>query len=206
MNKLHYYNLSIAELNNIKSLPTKPRLLLHACCAPCSCFPLTFLHDYFDITIIYNNSNIYPKSEYDIRLNELKKYLHDYYPDIKLVEIAYNYDEYIKDLIPFKDNPEGTTRCFLCYAKRLEEGYRYASEHNFDYFTTVMSVSKQKNSIKLNEIGQSLAKKYPTVKYFYSDFKKKDGTLKGSRIASSLNMYRQQYCGCEYSIRNREDN
>ncbi|MCI5773665.1 MAG: epoxyqueuosine reductase QueH [Erysipelotrichaceae bacterium] len=205
MNKLHYYQLSLEEIAKIKALPYKPKLLLHACCAPCSCFPLTFLHEHFQITIYYNNSNIYPQTEYQIRLEELKKYLHDYYPDIAIIVPTYDHDNYIKDLAPFAHLPEGQQRCFLCYTKRMDEAYAYASQHGFAYFTTVMSVSRQKNSLKLNEIGEALSKKYPNVKYFYSDFKKKDGFLIGNNMAKALNMYRQKYCGCEYSMPKEEN-
>ena len=204
MNKLYYYNLSIEEIKKIQDAKIKPKLLLHACCAPCSCFPLMFLSKYFDITIYYNNSNIYPKEEYEIRLNELKSFIQKYYPNVDIIIPKYDYDNYIKDLIPYKDLPELSTRCFICYAKRMDEAYRFANENHYDYFCTVMTISRQKDSIKLNEIGQALSHKYPNTKYFYSYFKKKDGALLGNNIAKSLNMYRQQYCGCEFSIHNKE--
>ena len=113
MNKLYYYNLSIEEIKKIQDAKIKPKLLLHACCAPCSCFPLMFLSKYFDITIYYNNSNIYPKEEYEIRLNELKSFIQKYYPNIDIIIPNYDYDNYIKDLIPYKDLPELSTRCFI---------------------------------------------------------------------------------------------
>ncbi len=206
MNKLHYYLLAQEELSKIKDLLYKPTILLHACCAPCSIFPLLYLHEYFNITIYYNNSNIYPETEYNIRLNELKQFLNEHYPDINIIVPKYDYETYMQDLRPFADQKEGQQRCFLCYTKRMDEAYNYAQEHNFDYFTTVMTISRQKNSLKLNEIGQALSKKYPKVKYFYSDFKKKDGFLIGSKIAKELNMYRQKYCGCEYSLPKEENN
>ena len=99
--------------------------------------------------------------------------------------------------------PEGKERCFACYAKRMDEGFKYAAENNFDYYTTVMSISRQKNSQKLNVIGSTLEKKYNKVKYFYSDFKKKDGNLKSNQIAKENDMYRQDYCGCIYSYNSR---
>lgn len=205
MNKLHYYLLSQEEISKIKALPYKPKLLLHACCAPCSCFPLSFLHEHFQITIYYNNSNIYPQKEYQIRLDELKKYLNDYYPNIDIITPEYDHENYMENLRPYKDMREGQQRCFLCYAKRMDEAYAFAQAHGYDYFTTVMTVSRQKNSLKINEIGQALSQKYPNVKYFYSDFKKKDGFLLGNNMAKALNMYRQKYCGCEYSMP-KEDN
>lgn len=205
MNKINYYQKSLEELERIKKLDYKPSILIHSCCGPCSTFPLTFLHKYFDITIYYNNSNIYPSSEYDKRLNELKGFIKNKYPDIKLVVPPYKNDEYNKFLDNFGDMPEGRERCFACYTKRMNEGFIYASENNFNYYTTVMSISRQKNSQKLNEIGSILENKYKTVKYFYSDFKKKDGNLVGNKIARENDMYRQEYCGCIYSFKNHKN-
>lgn len=200
MNKINYYKKSIEE---IKKLDYKPSLLLHSCCGPCVTYPLTFLYEHFDITIFYNNSNIYPESEYNLRLNELKEFVKNNYPDIKIIIPPYNNEEYNKFLKSFKEMPEGQERCFACYAKRMDEGFLYASENNFEYYTTTMTVSRQKNSQKLNKIGSLLEKKYKNVKYFYSDFKKKDGILIGSRIAKENNMYRQDYCGCIYSFNDK---
>ena len=177
--KINYYDKSMQILDNLGDLQQKPRLLLHACCGPCSCFPLTFLCPHFDVTIYFNNSNIYPSEEYYRRLNELKKLLisfkKDYGYDVKIIETKYDNDSYNKVLEPFKDQPEGQNRCFICYEKRMDEAYKFANENSFDFFTTVMSISRQKNSQKLNEIGAKLEQKYPNTKYFYSDFKKKNG-------------------------------
>lgn len=156
---------------------------------------------------MYNNSNIYPEKEYIRRLDELKKYVdfinNKYNVQIKLIETPYNNLEYNKILEPFKDQKEGMDRCKLCYKTRMNEAYKYASENNFDYFTTVMTISRQKNSIVLNNIGIELSKLYPTTKYFISDFKKNKGIDKGLEIAKEHNMYRQDYCGCIYSYQNK---
>lgn len=204
MNKVNYYQKSLEEIEKIKKLDYKPSILVHSCCGPCSTYPLSFLNEYFNITIYYNNSNIYPESEYNTRLNELKEFIKNKYPNIKLIVPPYENSEYNKFLGSFEDMPEGKERCFACYTKRMNEGFLYASENNFDYYTTVMSISRQKNSQKLNEIGSILENKYKTVKYFYSDFKKKDGTLIGNNIAKENNMYRQEYCGCIYSFKNHK--
>ena len=156
---------------------------------------------------MYNNSNIYPEKEYIRRLDELKKYVdfinNKYNVHIKLIETPYNNLEYNKILEPFKDQKEGMDRCKLCYKTRMNEAYKYASENNFDYFTTVMTISRQKNSIVLNNIGIELSKLYPNTKYFISDFKKNKGIDKGLEIAKEHNMYRQDYCGCIYSYQNK---
>lgn len=202
-NKINYYNKSLQIIENIRDLPKKPKLLLHACCGPCSCFPLTFLCPIFDVTIYFNNSNIYPESEYRRRLEELKKllgyYKRDFGFDVKIIETKYDNDSFNIDLEPYKDLPEGLERCFICFEKRMDDAFKYADEHGYDYFTTVMTISRQKNSQKLNEIGEKLSSKYKNTKYFYSDFKKKDGALLGIQLKNKYDLYQQLYCGCKYT-------
>lgn len=203
MNKINYYDKSIEEIEKIKKLDYKPSILIHACCAPCSAFPLQFLTQYFKVTIYYNNSNIYPTSEFNQRLNELKEFLISDYPEVNIIIPPYENEKYNKMLNAFGEMPEGRERCFACYSYRMNEGYKFASENNFDYFTTIMTISRHKNSQKLNEIGNHLEKKYSNTKYFYSDFKKKQGLEKGNQIAREHNMYRQDYCGCIYSYNDK---
>lgn len=202
-NKINYYTKSLQIIENIRDLPQKPKLLLHACCGPCSCFPLTFLCPIFDVTIYFNNSNIYPESEYRRRLEELKKllgyYKRDFGFDVKIIETKYDNDSFNIDLEPYKDLPEGLERCFICFEKRMDGAFKYADEHGYDYFTTVMTISRQKNSQKLNEIGEKLSSKYKNTKYFYSDFKKKDGALLGIQLKNKYDLYQQLYCGCKYT-------
>lgn len=202
-NNINYYKISLQNLEEIKKSNKKPRLLLHSCCGPCATLPLTFLCPFFDVTIFFNNSNIYPSEEYYRRLNELKKlleyYKRDYGFEIGLIETKYDNDTYNIDLEPYKDMPEGTTRCFICYEKRLNEGFKFANENGFEYFTTVMSVSRQKNSQVLNQIGLRLQEKYPNTKYFVSDFKKNHGLEIGTELRKKYNLYQQLYCGCKYT-------
>ena len=201
--KINYYKKSNQILDNLKGLPTKPKLLLHACCGPCSTFPLTYLCPNFEVTIFFNNSNIYPENEYVRRLEELKKFLgyfkRDYGYEVKLIITKYDNEKYNVDLEPYKDLPEGDTRCFICYEKRMNEAYEYASKNGFDYFTTVMTISRQKNSQILNAIGEKLSKKYPNVKYFYSDFKKNKGIDMAREMRIKYDLYQQLYCGCKYT-------
>lgn len=207
-NKKNYYLESLKEIDEIKKTYTdhKPSLLLHACCAVCAGWPLEFLSEIFDITIYYNNSNIYPESEYNRRKDELIRLVHEVYGnDIKLIIPPYDNVAYTKKLEPRKDDPEGWKRCFLCYTIRMDEAYQYAEDHHFDFFTTVMTISRQKDSQKLNEIGKELSSKYPTVKYFYSDFKKKNGQVRRDEIVKEHNLYAQDYCGCVYSYTERQN-
>ena len=150
-----------------------PTLLLHSCCAPCSSYVLEYLSQYFNITVFYYNPNIYPSDEYYKRVKEQKEFIGKFKVKnpVKFIEEKYDTDRFYNMAKGHEQDKEGTERCFLCYRLRLEETIKIAKENNFDYFTTVMSVSRQKNSQKLNEIGEKLSQKYPNTKYFYSDFK-----------------------------------
>lgn len=201
-NKTDYYQLSREILKEVDLLDKKPTLLLHACCGPCSTFPLLDLCPHFNVTIYYNNSNIYPSSEYVRRLEELKKFLiyfeNDYHYHVNLIVPSYDNETYNKSLEVYKDFPEGSIRCFACYEKRMDEAYLFANDNKYDYFTTVMSISRQKNSQIINLIGEKLSKKYIT-KYFFSDFKKKKGQDYAREMRLKYNLYQQLYCGCKYS-------
>ena len=205
--KTNYYLLSIKELEQIqKDYPAKPRLLLHACCAVCASYPLEFLAQHFQLTVYYNNSNIWPKAEYDRRLAELQRYLAETDPSIELITTPYRHEAYMAPLEPMKDDPEGFGRCFYCYAVRMNEAYAYAEAHGYDFFTTVMSISRQKDSQKMNEIGKSLSRLHPSVRYFFSDFKKGGGQVRKDELSALHHLYRQDYCGCEYSWKNTHPN
>jgi len=115
----------------------------------------------------------------------------------------YNNNDFEEAIKGLKDEPEGGSRCFKCYRLRLEQACKYALEHNFDYFTTSLSISPYKNSAKLNEIGEELEKQY-NIKYLYADFKKKNGYKRSIELSKIYNLYRQDYCGCIYSKRSRE--
>ena len=202
--KRNYHKESLKEMESFKEKfpDRKPRILLHACCVVCACWPMDFLHEAFDITLIYNNPNIWPKEEYDHRLSELKRYLKErWHDEIGLIVTEYTGEEYMKGLAERKDDPEGWKRCFGCYEKRMDEAFAYADEHGFDYFTTVMTFSRQKDSQKLNEIGLKLGEKYAHAKYFVSDFKKDDGQRRSNEICDAYNLYKQNYCGCIFSMR-----
>lgn len=206
--RINYRLISEQTLAALNPESIRPSLLLHACCAPCSAFPLEFLTPYFDVTIYYNNSNIYPAAEYERRLNELRRYLEEVNPTlafpVQLIVPAYRNEEFTARISVLKDLPERQGRCFMCYGLRMDEAYRYARDHGFNYFTTVMTISRQKDSQKLNEIGRQLSHKYPEVQYFYSDFKKKRGIERGQELSREYHLYRQDYCGCLYSYLQRQ--
>ena len=205
MRSLTNYQKFLKQIEEIKTLDKKPKLLLHACCTPCSCYPLLLLKDYFDITIYYNNSNIYPYEEYDLRYATLKKYVDninkEYNLNIKLIRTCYQNDKFNIILEKRKDDNEGNVRCFMCYSLRYKDLVEYASKNNYDYVSSVMTISRQKNEIMINKIIEGYASKYSNIKYLYSNFKKDGGVEKAQKIIKEKKIYNQNYCGCKYSIR-----
>ena len=177
-----------------------PRLLLHACCAPCSSSVLEYLSPHFDITLFYFNPNITPEEEYRKRVAELHKLVSEAeYPNpVAIIEGRYDSSEFFEIARGLEDLPEGGERCFKCYRLRLEESAKAAAEGNYEYFTTTLSVSPYKNAQKLNAIGMEYAEKYG-VKYLCSDFKKKDGYRRSIELSAQYGLDRQNYCGCVYS-------
>ena len=202
--KINYYQRSLTLIEQRDLTHGKPRLLLHACCAPCACFPLHFLYPYFNITLYYNNSNIHPAHEYHRRLEELQRYVNQFNQEkkeqVQIIVPPYKPEQYLAYLTPLKDEPERGKRCHLCYSIRMKEAYNHANIHAFDYFTTAMTISRQKDSQIINKIGLSLQKQFPHVCYFESDFKKNEGILIANQIIKDNHLYRQNYCGCLYSF------
>jgi len=198
----NYHLLCLDILKNIK----KPkRILLQSCCAPCSSYVITFLTNYFDITILYYNPNIYPYEEYIKRKEEQIKLISKINTKNKLdiLDCDYDNDLYNQKISGYEHCPERGERCTICYKLRLEKTAILAKENNYDYFGTTLTVSPYKNSKLINEIGESLAKKY-NINWLYSDFKKNNGYKESINLSHKYNLYRQDYCGCIYSKKERE--
>ena len=182
-----------------------PRLFLHSCCAPCSSYVLEYLSVYFQITVFYYNPNISFEEEYRKRLEEQKRLIRTYneeggrYP-VAIVDGDYEPGVFFQMANGLEDCPEGGERCFCCYALRLEETARRASEGGYDFFASTLSISPLKNAEKLNEIGFALAEKYG-INWLPSDFKKKDGYKRSIELSAKYHLYRQNYCGCVFSRR-----
>jgi len=188
-------------IQRLKEEDKVPRLLLHSCCAPCSSYVLEYLGEYFEITVFYYNPNIFPESEYTKRILEQQILLGEMKLKYPAGFMAGNYDreafyEIAKGLEHLK---EGGERCLKCYELRLREAAKLAKEGEFDYFTTTLSVSPHKNADRLNEIGTRLAGEYG-VEYLQSDFKKKNGYKRSIELSKEFGLYRQNYCGCEFSL------
>ena len=182
-----------------------PKLLLHSCCAPCSSYVLEYLSNYFEITVFYYNPNIFPENEYTKRILEQQTLISDMKVKHPVSFLAGNYDRerFFQIVAGLEHLREGGERCFKCYELRLEEAAKIAQDAGFDYFTTTLSISPLKNVDKLNEIGTRLADKYG-VQYLQSDFKKKNGYKRSIELSNEYGLYRQDYCGCEYSFRDRQ--
>ncbi len=198
------YQLVLDE--TLKKIDGVPKLLLHACCAPCSSYCIEYLSNYFEITIFYYNPNIDTLDEFNYRYSELERFIKEFktqYP-VHLVNIGYLNEEYNEIAKGLENEPEKGLRCLKCYRLRLEKSYQYAKNNNFDYITTTLTLSPHKNSKVINEIGEELEKKYH-VPYLYSDFKKRDGYKRSIILSKEYHLYRQDYCGCELSKRRQED-
>lgn len=193
-------------LEKLESEGKAPTLFLHACCAPCSSYVLEYLASFFHITVFFYNPNISPKEEYEKRAAELRRLIGELpvkYP-VSVAEGAYDPERFFAMARGMEDLPEGGERCFACYRLRMEEAARLAAAGKYDYFTTTLSISPLKNAQKLNEIGDDLEKVYG-VSYLHSDFKKKNGYKRSIELSREFGLYRQDYCGCVFSRRQREE-
>ena len=200
---MNYQKLLEEEINKIKNNEIKPKLLLHACCGPCSSYVIEYLSNSFDITIYYYNPNIYPLDEYQRRLNELIKFINKFNNKITVVEEHYNSSDYYNNIKGLENLGEKSKRCYNCYKFRMEKASIYAKENHYDYFTTTLSISPYKNAEWLNQIGKDLESKYD-IKYLYADFKKKNGYKRSLELSKEYKLYRQEYCGCVYSYTDRK--
>ncbi len=191
----------------LQSLPQGqlPKLLLHSCCAPCSTYVLEYLSRYFQITVLYYNPNIYPESEFTFRAEEQQRIAAQMQLEnpVSVVVLPYEPQEFYDAVRGVEQIPEGGERCFRCYALRLERTAEYAKSHGFDYFTTTLSISPHKNAQKLNEIAEEIART-SGLKTLPCDFKKRGGFQRSTELSREFGIYRQDYCGCVYSLQEKE--
>ena len=202
--KQNYQKQLDSILQQIDATGQKPSLLLHACCGPCSSYVLEYLCSYFEITVLFYNPNIYPAQEYERRIEELKKFYTNFVPakNVIIVEAPYDPEDFYKavgtrEQPELANEPERGERCRRCYELRLRYTYNYAAAHNFDYFCTTLSISPFKDADMINEIGECLGE---GPRWLPSDFKKKNGFKRSLELSAEYNLYRQEYCGCIYSL------
>lgn len=179
---------------------TKKKLLLHTCCAPCVIYVHRLLSTDYNVTAMFFNPNIYPVDEYNRRRDELVSYAKKI--ELKLIIEPPDIESWKECIKGLEHLPEGAERCWKCYEYRMKKAASYAQDNNFDIFTTVLSISPHKNAVKLNEIGNKLATQY-NVDYMEANFKKKEGFKIAAELSKEYSLYRQDYCGCEFSIRKK---
>ena len=201
--KINYQLELDKTLQGITQAGLRPRLLLHACCAPCSSYVLEYLHEYFDITVFYYNPNISPEAEYRKRVFEITRLIRQMCPDVAFMEGKYEPQRFYEMARGLENEPERGERCLKCYRLRLSESANAAKTVNADYFTTTLSISPQKDSQVLNSIGREVSEQYG-VPYLFSDFKKRGGTKRSIELSQKFSLYRQDYCGCVFSKKERE--
>ncbi len=180
------------------------KLLLHACCAPCSTACIERIIDDFDITVYFYNPNMNSKEEYEKRAKELERFLSvAYNGKVGLIKEDYFPSEYLNAVSGFESLPEGGKRCEKCFYLRLKKTAEYAQENSFDFITTTLTVSPYKNAPLINQTGESVCEN-SAVKWLYSDFKKANGYLRSIELSKLFGLYRQNYCGCVFSEKARE--
>lgn len=208
MNKINYQKQLDRTLEQLTVAGgVAPRLLLHSCCAPCSSYVLEYLSEYFQITVLYYNPNIFPKEEYQYRIEEQKRLIQEMNDSgiankISFLSTDYKPERFYEAVKGHEQDREGGKRCFLCYELRLREAAKYAAEGRYDYFTTTLSISPLKNAEKLNETGRRISEE-TGIAYLYSDFKKRNGYKRSVELSERYQLYRQDYCGCIYSRNER---
>ena len=223
--KLNYQQTLDVTLKKIQaeydadSEKRKKKLLLHACCAPCSSYVLEYLSVYFDITIYYYNPNIHPQEEYIRRLDELKNFLPEFklknnLNDIKLVTTDYDAGDFFtatnaENETDLQTEKERGERCRRCYYFRMKKAFTYAAGNGYDFYTTTLSISPYKDADKINKIGMQLMEEFGNTMdgpaFLVSDFKKKNGFKRSLELSKEYGLYRQDYCGCIYSKINTEN-
>ena len=205
MNKVNYQK----ELDKLIDKNAKenivPTLLLHSCCAPCSSYVLEYLSKYFKITVLYYNPNIFPKEEYEYRINEQARLINELpaINPISFISTDYEPEHFYEIAKGLEGEPEGGIRCEKCFRLRLSYTAKLAKEMGFDYFTTTLSISPLKNSEILNIVGEEVGREFG-IPHLVSDFKKKDGYKRSVELSKEYGLYRQDYCGCAYSKIERE--
>ena len=193
---VNYHNKLKEIIANLKGTP---KLLLHSCCGPCSTTCISFLTKFFDITVFYYNPNIEPEAEYLKRKQEQIKFLENFSGQNKISFLDCDYDNeaFEKAIVGLENEIEGGKRCSVCFNLRLKKCAQVAKEKGFDYFGTTLTVSPHKISQVINKIGENIAQEIG-IPFLYSDFKKEDGYKKSIELSREYDLYRQNYCGCNY--------
>lgn len=199
------YQLKLDEtLRELARFETAPRLLLHSCCGPCSSYVLEYLTNHFDVTLLFCNPNIYPEDEYRKRAAVQRELIANaaFARPVSFLEDPYDPSTFDHAAAGLETQPEGGARCLKCFELRLGRTAALAASRGFDFFTTTLSVSPHKNADAINRLGEVLSTEHG-VRWLYADFKKKNGYKRSLELSREYGLYRQDYCGCRYSLQAR---
>ena len=186
---------------------TKPAILLHSCCGPCSSSVLELLANHFTVTVLWYNPNLYPEEEFEKRLATQKQLIDAIGKDgvsAQLLVEPWRSEEYFERIKGLENEPEEGARCVECFRLRLEETAKIAAERGFEWMCTTLTVSSRKDAVVINAIGREVAAKYG-VKWLPSEFRKREGNHRSIILSEKYNLYRQEYCGCVFSMANQEE-
>ena len=205
MNQRNYQKELDQILAKLDPSVRKPRLLLHSCCAPCSSYVLEYLHEYFRITVYYYNPNITEAAEYEKRIQEVKRLIKEMQlTDVDVIEGETDAQSFFSMAAKWPGEKEGGLRCYDCYKMRLRKTAELAAEGGYDYFTTTLSISPHKNARWLNELAEEAGEVFG-VKSLPADFKKRNGYKRSIELSAQYHLYRQDYCGCVFSKKEKAD-
>jgi len=203
---VNYDRVQDQILKKIAAEGTRPRILVHSCCAPCSTYVLEKLTGYMDVTIYFYNPNIHPKAEYHRREHVQQQFIIDFNEktnnDVSFLSARYQPREFFEVTKGLEEAKEGGERCAVCYELRLHEVAAKADELDYDYFTTALTLSPKKNSQTINKIGLALEGQF-TSQYLPADFKKQNGYKRSIEMCNEYNVYRQCYCGCVFAAKDQ---
>ena len=180
----------------------RPRLLLHSCCGPCSAPVLEYLTQYVDVTLFWYNPNIWPQEEFDLRLEEQQKLIRamGLEEQVRVVCRPRNSEAWYRATEGLEHEPEGGTRCTECFRLRLREAAVYAAENDCDYYCSTLTLSRHKDPLRINALGEQFEEEFG-IRWLPSEFKKRGRELRSKQLCEQFGIYRQDYCGCEYSMR-----
>lgn len=181
---------------------TKPSILLHSCCGPCSSSVIELPSQHFDVTVLWYNPNLWPEEEFEKRLATQKQLISCLAEDgicAGLLTLPWRSEDYFSRIKGLENEPEEGKRCLECFKIRLEETARVAAERGFDWFCTTLTVSSRKDAVVINAIGREAEEKYD-VRWLPSEFKKREGNHRSIILSEKYGLYRQEYCGCVFSL------
>ena len=180
----------------------RPRVLLHSCCGPCSSAVLENLIRNFEVTLLWYNPNLYPQEEFDRRFATQLELIEKMglTEDVQILAERRTHEDYLARVKGLENEPEGGARCTECFRLRLVECAKLAKQYGFEYFCTTLTVSRHKDAVRINALGEETGKAFG-VKWLPSDFKKRGGEERSRQLSAQYELYRQNYCGCEFSLR-----